>query len=186
MTDTANAVAVPAGLTLETFTQLVVAKQGVEGSLSNSANDAALLASSALWWNNLGPYFREEYLAQSGGALHVAFSALQGEPDAPPLLVITPEQDAAASASIANAVAENAAASAPVVPAPVAPVAPINPPKIVSVAGPVSDTSGATATVQTHKGLFEVVGEDVHDAIAKALAWIERGVVAIETGVRKL
>ena len=121
------------------------------------------------------------------GQSHVAFSALQGEPDAPPLLVITPEQDAAASASIANAVAENAAASAPVVPAPVAPVAPINPPKIVSVAGPAADTGwrhGHGAYAQGVK--LEVVGEDVHDAIAKALAWIERGVVAIETGVRKL
>lgn len=178
VTDTTNEVPTPAGMTDAQFTALVLAKQGAAGMLADVNERASLLASSVLWWDSLGDYFREELLAQSTGDLHAAFTAL-AEVQTKPVLTVTAEQDAAATASLANAAADTKASTA--VSAPAAPTPTTPAPKIVSVTPPVIPTplnpdakpAPAKVVVQSGESFFEHVGEDIHDAITKAVAWIE-------------
>ena len=130
-TGTTNEVQTPAGMTDAAFAALVVAKSGVASMLSDTNLGPALLASSQGWWDALGDYFREELLAQSTGELHAALETLAA--NGPTLLTITPEQDAAASGSVANAAA---AVMPPVDAAPEAP--PVADPAVVGTIAPVT------------------------------------------------
>lgn len=90
-----NDVPVPTGMSLATFYQLVAALLGVRVMLGNTDLHTALLASSDAWWaDGVGPYYREQLLAQSTGDVLAAFTVLAK--NGPALIPITPEQQAAA------------------------------------------------------------------------------------------
>lgn len=97
---TCNGVPVPEGMSLSSFTQLVAATQGVSTMLADPNMGAALLASTAAWWESQGAFMREEYLAQAKGQLLAVFSSL---PNTEPLQVITPDQQAAANQAVKGA-----------------------------------------------------------------------------------
>lgn len=100
---TVNGIAVPVGLTLADFVSLVLATQAAASQLADVALAPFLVAASEAWWNSLGEFFREEFVAQSAAnpkysAFSTAFSALQAKA-AVPLKSITPAQQAAANSA---------------------------------------------------------------------------------------
>ena len=99
---TFNTIPVPAGMDLASFTALGIATQAVQNELADANVQGALLNSTPGWWNGLGLYFREEFLAQApAGPLASTFATLQMNPAAPVLLTITAEQQAAANQAVA-------------------------------------------------------------------------------------
>jgi hypothetical protein len=101
--ETMNGIPVPSGLTLASFTALVVATSGAASMLSNTDLHGALVGSSQAWWDGLGAFFREELMAQATGPVLTAFKALAAASTVP-VRLITAEQQAAAQQA-ANVVA---------------------------------------------------------------------------------
>ena len=102
--ETCNGVPVPSGMTLESFTQLVGATSGVAAQLADPNLHASLLAGTQAWWDGFGPYYREEFLAQTGNTidlrlmeLYVAFRALHTASAVQTGYTITPDQQTAAN-----------------------------------------------------------------------------------------
>lgn len=63
-----NGYLVPSGMTNASFTQLVLAKQGVTGFLKDAVMNAAVASASDAWFAGLGAYFLEQlqYLTVAG------------------------------------------------------------------------------------------------------------------------
>jgi hypothetical protein len=83
------------GMDQTSFTALVVATGDVATELGNANNTAGLMATTQAWWDALGPYEREQYLAQSTGDMKAHFMSLAT--GGPAILAITPEQQSAAN-----------------------------------------------------------------------------------------
>jgi hypothetical protein len=104
-----NQVPVPDGLTADQFLHLVLAAGGAASMLGNPALHAALVASSGLWWADLGQYFREELLIQTAGDqaladVRAAFEALDAASHVP-MLSVNPEVQTAALLAVKNGIA---------------------------------------------------------------------------------
>jgi hypothetical protein len=128
MTDTANEVPVPEGMTLETFTQLVVAKQAVAGFLDPHEDPsvlAALETATDAWFTAQGPYMVQQLLAQTvagtvvGDRVRAYFLTFPADHQV--CEVVTEAQEVAATQAVTNGIAAVVAPEAPVpeTPAPV-------------------------------------------------------------------
>ena len=123
---TTNQIPVPAGMTLEAFTQLVTAKQGVATFLDPHADASVLTAletATDAWLGSLGPYFLYELVAQAPAGSVLAARLATYTADHPVTETVTPEQDAAATLAVSNGIAAEAV---PAEPAAVVPDLPFN------------------------------------------------------------
>jgi hypothetical protein len=159
---TVNGVAIPAGMTETTFTQLVVAKQGVMTFLDPKADASVqdeIATASDAWFEALGPYFVQQLAELSVAGTPIALRVTQYVVAHPVAETVTAEQDAAAVASINNLTPKIVSVTPPVVPTPSAPaVAP----------------APAIAVVKKGESEWQIIGEDVHAAIERALAFIKK------------
>lgn len=97
---TVNGVPVPSGMTLESFTQLVGAVQGVNAQLDPS-NDpsvlSALVTMNPTQWAAYGDYYREAFLHQATRVALTTVRNLSQIEGAPALLSVTADQWTAAN-----------------------------------------------------------------------------------------
>jgi hypothetical protein len=174
---TMNGVATPADMSDAEFTALVVAKQGVASDLANAFTERDLETESDAYFGALGPYFVEQLVVQAAPGSVLAERLALYVAAHPVVEVVTAEQEAAAVQAVSNV------AAVPATDAVKAPVTPIEP-KIVAVqdavapvpfpaSGPAIHAQPAIVTVQTTEGWFTHEGATIHDAIVKAMHWIE-------------
>ena len=128
---TTNQVPVPSGLSLQQFTELVGAKQGVATFLDPHADASVLTAletATDAWLGSLGPYFLYELVAQAPAGSVLAARLATYTADHPVTETVTPEQDAAATQAVSNGIAAEAPPTpeVPAEPAPVVPDLPFN------------------------------------------------------------
>lgn len=103
-----NGVNIPAGMTAQTFQQLITAISGIAGFLSSAVIAAAIATESDAWFGSLGPYFVQQLVAQAPAGSAVA-GRVATYVSAHPVVEVTPTAGQMAAAQ--QAISGNAPAA---------------------------------------------------------------------------